>query len=104
MAKLHRRYTAEFREQMVALHRSGRSCNALAKEFGVSNWAIRQWVKQAEGPAGRRDEGLTRVERDELVRLQRENRRLKEECEILSKAAAWFANEKRSTPKRSSDS
>ena len=104
MAKLHRRYTVEFREQMVALHRSGRSCNALAKEFGVSNWAIRQWVKQADRPAGRRDEGLTRVERDELVRLQRENRRLKEECEILSKAAAWFANERRSTSKRSSDS
>jgi transposase-like protein len=75
MAKLHRRYTTEFREQMVA----GRSCNALAKEFGVSNWAIRQWVKQADGPAARRDEGLTRVERDELVRLQRENRRLKED-------------------------
>ena len=104
MTKLHRRYTTEFREQMVALHRSGRSCNALAKEFAVSNWAIRQWVKQADGSSGRRDEGLTRVEREELVRLQRENRRLKEECEILSKAAAWFANEKRVTAKRSSDS
>jgi transposase len=103
MAKLPHRYTTEFREQMVALHRSGRSCNALAKEFGVSNWAIRQWVKQADGSVSRGDE-LTRVERDELVRLQRENRRLKEECEILSKAAAWFANERRSTPKRSSDS
>jgi transposase len=99
-----RRYTTEFREQMVALHRSGRSCNALAKEFGVSNWAIRQWVKQADRDAGQGDGGLTRVERDELVRLQRENRRLKEECEILSKAAAWFANEKRVISKRSSDS
>jgi len=99
-----RRYTAEFREQLVALHRSGRSCNALAKEFAVSNWAIRQWVKQADRETGQGDGGLTRVERDELVRLQRENRRLREECEILSKAAAWFANEKRSTAKRSSDS
>jgi transposase len=88
---------------MVALHRSGRSCNALAKEFGVSNWAIRQWVKHAGREAGQGDGGLTRAEREELVRLQRENRRLKEECEILSKAAAWFANEKRGTSKRCSD-
>ena len=104
MTKSQPRYTAEFREQMVELHRSGRSCNALAKEFGVSNWSIRQWVRQADREAGQGDEGLTRVERDELVRLQRENRRLREECEILSKAAAWFANERHPPAKRSSDS
>ena len=53
---------------------------------------------------GRGDGGLTTAEREELVRLRRENRQLKEEREILSKAAAWFANESTAKPKRSSDS
>ena len=89
---------------MVALHRAGRSFNELAAEFGVTSWSIRQWVKRADRDAGRGDGGLTTAEREELTRLRRENRRLKEEREILSKAAAWFANEKPATPKRSSDS
>lgn len=98
------RYTPEFRHQMIELHRSGRSINGLSKEFGVSNWSIRQWLKQADREVGQGDGGLTRAEREELTRLQRENRRLREERDILSKAAAWFANEQRVIPKRSSDS
>ena len=98
------RYTPEFRRQMVELYRRGRSFNELAKEFGCTSWSIRQWVKQADRDAGSGDGGLSSTEREELTRLRRENRRLREEREILSKAAAWFANEKGATTKRSSDS
>ena len=89
---------------MVQLHRSGRGFDELAREFGCTAWSIRQWVKRAERDEGRGDGGLSTAEREELSRLRRENRKLREEREILSKAAAWFANEKPATPKRSSDS
>jgi transposase len=104
MAKLRKRYTPEFRRQMVELHRSGRRFDELGREFGVTPWSIREWVKRAARDSGSGDGGLTSTEREELTRLRRENRRLKEEREILSKAAAWFANERTATPKRSSDS
>jgi transposase len=103
MAERSVRYTPEFKRQMVDLVRSGRSPASLAKEFGPSAWTIALWVKQDARDAGKGDGGLSSGERDELRRLRRENRRLKEEREILSKAAAWFATE--SDPsKRSSDS
>ena len=104
MAKSHRVYTPEFRRQMVGLHRAGRGFDELAKEFGCTSWSIRQWVKQAARDIGRGDGGLSTAERQELTRLRRENRQLKLEREILSRAAAWFANESTATPKRSSDS
>ena len=104
MAKSQRVCTPAFRRQMVELHRAGRSFDELAKEFGCTSWSIRQWVKQSDRDTGRGDGGLTTAEREELVRLRRENRHLKEEREILSKAAAWFAKESTATPKRSSDS
>ena len=104
MGKSQKRYTPEFRRQMVELYRSGRSFNELAAQFGCTSWSIRMWVKQADRDRGRGDGGLTTAEREELSRLRRENRKLREEREILSKAAAWFANEKPATPKRSSDS
>src|ERR1700761_2333963 len=104
MSKRSKRYTPEFRRQMVQLHRSGRGFDELAREFGCTAWSIRQWVKRAERDEGRGDGGLSTAEREELSRLRRENRKLREEREILSKAAAWFANEKPATPKRSSDS
>ena len=103
MAKARKRYAPEFRRQMVELHRSGRRFDELGKEFGVTPWSIRQWVKRAERDAGTGDGGLTSTERDELTQLRRENRRLKEEREILSKAAAWFATES-GPSKRSSGS
>ncbi len=87
------RYTPEFKRQMVGLVRSGRTPASLSKEFGPSAWTIGLWVKQAARDAGSGDGGLTSAEREELVQLRRENRRLKEEREILSKAAAWFATE-----------
>ena len=78
---------------MVELVRSGRSPEALAKEFEPSAQAIRNWVRQADLDEGRRADGLTTEERDELRKLRRENRQLREEREILKKAAAWFARE-----------
>lgn len=82
------RYTPEFVPQMVNLGRCGRTPASLAKEFGPTLWSILLWVKE-DG----RDAGLTSTEREELARLCRENRQLKEEPEILSKGAAWFAIE-----------
>ena len=96
------RYTPEFKRQLVALVGAGRTPASLSKEFGPSAWTIGLWVKQSGRDAGGGG-GLTSAEREELMRLRRENRRLKEERDILSKAAAWFATE--SVPsKRSSGS
>lgn len=89
---------------MVELVRSGRSPEELAREFEPSSQAIRNWVRQADLDEGRRGDGLTSAERDELTRLRRENRQLKTEREILSKAAAWFARETGSIPSGSSNS
>jgi transposase len=84
-------YPAEFREQIVALARTGRSVEELAREFEPCAATIHGWVKQAERDDGRRSDGLTGEERDELRRLRRENRQLRQERDILAKAAAWFA-------------
>jgi transposase len=97
-------YSPEFRRQMIELVRAGRTPEELAREFEPSAQAIRNWVRQSDRDEGRRDDGLTSAEQEELRRLRRENRQLREEREILSKAAAWFARETGSIPPRSSDS
>ena len=94
----------EFRRRMVELVRAGRTPEALAREFEPSAQAIRNWVAQADRDEGRRSDGLTTPERQELDRLRRENRPLRKTREILSKAAAWFARETGSIPERSSNS
>ena len=104
MATKANRYAPEFRRQMVELVRAGRTPAELAREFGPTSWSIARWAKQAARDAGKGDGGLTTQEREELTRLRREVRKLKEEREILSKAAAWFATESTATPKRCSDS
>ena len=81
-------YPAEFRQQMVELVRSGRSPDQLAREFEPSSQSIRNWMAQADRDEGRRGDGMTSVEQEELRRLRRENRRLREEREILAKATA----------------
>ena len=92
-------YPKEFREQVVKLMQvGGRSRREVAEEFGISEDSVRRWVQQAERDQGTRTDGVSSVEREELVRLRRENRRLKMEREILSKAAAWFARETDSIP------
>ena len=97
-------YNAEFRRQIVELVRAGRGPAELAKEFEPSAQAIRNWVRQMDRDEGRRLDGLTTAERQELVRLRRENKQLRMEREILSKAAAWFARETDKVPPKSSGS
>ena len=84
--------------------RGGRSITALAREFEATVETIRQWIKQAGLDEGLRSDGLTTTEREELNRLRREIRVLREEREILAKAAAWFAQETGATPSRRSHS
>ena len=91
-------YAREFRQQMVELVRAGRTPGELAKEFEPSDQTIRNWVAQADRDEGRRSDGLTTQEREELARLRRENKQLRIEREILSKAAAWFARETDAIP------
>lgn len=104
MPKSHRPYPPDFRRRMVELARSGRSPESLAQQCEPTAQAIRHWVRQADRDAGRRTDGVTTEERRELQRLRRENRTLREEREILKKAAAWFARETGSIPPGSSNS
>lgn len=78
----HAPYPPEFRRQMVELVRSGRSVEELAREFEPSAGAIRNWVKQADLDEGRRSDGVTSDEREELIRLRREIERLRMEQAI----------------------
>ncbi len=90
-----RSFPDEYKAQVVELCRSGeRSIGAVARDLDLSETAVRRWVAQAEIDAGRR-EGLTSAEREELARLRRENRTLREERDILKRAAAFFARETR---------
>lgn len=84
--------------------RTGRSPESLAEEYEPSAQAIRNWVRQADRDEGKRRDGLTSEEKVELARLRRENRALREERAILSKAAAWFARETGKIPSGSSSS
>ena len=104
MPRTHRPYSAEFRRRMVDLVRAGRTPESLGQEFEPTSQAIRNWVRQADRDDGRRADGLTTVERAELRRLRRDNATLREEREILKKAAAWFARETDAIPSGSSRS
>ena len=104
MPKTRPAYAPEFRQQMVELVRAGRTPRELAKEFEPSEPTIRSWVAQADRDEGLRADGLTTQERKELARLRRENKQLRIEREILSKAAAWFARETDTIPQKDSRS
>lgn len=104
MGKNQHSYPAEYRARMVELVRAGRRPEELAREFEPAAQSIRNWVKQADLDEGRREDGLTSSEQEELRRLRRENRQLKLEREILAKATAWFARETGSVPGKSSSS
>ena len=104
MPKSHPPYPPELKRRLVALVRSGRSPEELAREFEPSAQAIRNWVAQADRDAGKRTDGLTTEEKQELQRLRRECRSLREERAILAKAAAWFARETGKIPSGPSSS
>jgi transposase-like protein len=97
-------YPADFRARIVELVRSGRTVRSIAREFNVTDTTIRSWARQADLDTGRRSDGLTSDEKLELARLRKENARLREEREILEKAAAWFAQESVGSRKKRSDS
>jgi transposase len=104
MPKSHPPYPPEYRQRLVELVRAGRTPEELARKFEPTAQAIRNWVAQADRDDGRRQDGLTTEERDELRRLRREVKTLREERDILKKAAAWFARETGSIPPKDSSS
>jgi len=104
MPRTHPPYPPEYRQQIVELARAGRRPEELAREFGPTVQTIQNWLKQADRDDGRRHDGLTTAERQEIARLRRENKQLRLEREILAKAAAWFARETDSIPPASSSS
>jgi transposase len=88
-----RTFTTEFKAETIALIRSsGKSIGAICRDLGLTETAVRRWVQQADVDAGKRP-GLTTAEQEELTRLRRENLVLRQEREILVKAAAFFAKE-----------
>lgn len=96
-------YPTEFRAEIIALARAGRSVESLAREFEPCAATIHSWIKQVGIDDGGRDDGLTSEERTELRRLRQEVKQLRQERDILSKAAAWFAQHD-VTSRRSSNS
>jgi transposase len=90
-----RSFTPEFKAEIVGLcQRGDRTIGQVSRDFDLTETAVRAWVQQAEVDGGVRD-GLTTEERQELTRLRRENRSLKEDVEVLKRATAFFAKETR---------
>ena len=92
-----RSFTPEFKAEIVDLcQRGDRPVGQIANDFDLTETSVREWVKQAGRDAGTvSDVGLTTGERQELAQLRRENRRLREDVEILKRATAFFAKETR---------
>ena len=91
-----RSFTAQFKAEIVELcQRGDRTIAQIAKDFDLTETAVRAWIKQADLDTGARTDGMTSDERAELAALRRENRRLREDVEILKRATAFFAKETR---------
>ena len=94
-SRTRRSFTKEFKAEVVELvRRPGNTAGSVARELDLTETAVRDWVKQADIDDGRRD-GLTTPEREELTRLRKEVRVLREERDILKRATAFFARETR---------
>ena len=94
MPRPRRLFPPKYKAEVVELIRTtGKTVGQVARALDLTETAVRQWVKQADLDAGRRTDGLTTAERDELRQLRREVRELREEREILRKAAVFFARE-----------
>ena len=95
-----RSFTAEFKAEIVVLcQRGDRSVAQVARDFDLTETAVREWVKQAERDTGvRADGGLTSTERDELAALRRENRRLARACELLQVSRSAYYQQRDQTP------
>ena len=86
-----RSFTPAFKAEIVELcQRGDRSIGQVARDFDLTETAVREWVRQAERDAGTGDGGLTSTERQELSALRRENQRLRGDVEILKRATAFF--------------
>ncbi|GAB1645322.1 hypothetical protein KRMM14A1259_57490 [Krasilnikovia sp. MM14-A1259] len=91
-----RSFTPEFKAEIVELcQRGDRTIRQVSQDFDLTETAVRDWVKQSDLDTGARTDGLTSDERAELAALRRENRRLREDVDILKRATAFFANETR---------
>ena len=97
-------YASEFKRRLIEMVRAGRTPEELATKFEPTAQSIRNWVAQAARDDGHRQDGLTTEEREEVRRLRREVKTLREERDILKKAAAWFARETGSIPPKDSSS
>jgi transposase len=86
-------YPDEFGREALQMLRAGRTPRELAEALGVSEQTLRNWRRQDQIDRHERDDGLTSDEREELRRLRRENARLKQERDLLKRAAAFFAAE-----------
>jgi transposase len=86
-------YSPEFRREAIELLRQGRSRRELSESLGVSEQTLRNWRRQDQIDRRERDDGVTTDERAELARLRRENTRLRQERDLLKRAAAFFATE-----------
>jgi len=88
-----RAFTPEFKADAVKLVKSGKGATEVARQLDLTETALREWVRRADADAGERQDVLTTEERQELARLRRENKQLRQEREILKAAATFFAKE-----------
>ncbi len=86
-----KQYPKEFRDDVVAVARSGQApINQIAKDFGVSEASLHNWIKKADVEDGVRP-GQTEAERSEVRELKKRNRLLEQENEVLRRAAAYLS-------------